>query len=103
MRAALNGQWELAFYLNPLAYPAVLAALLAAALLLFEAVRGTPLWNWELCFQRAARIAPLLVVLALSWWTWHVVAALKTPKPELVNFRNPVAARLAESLKPPGN
>jgi len=103
MRATLNGQWELAFYLNPLAYLAVLATLLAAAFLLIEAVRGTSLWNWDLCFQRASRLAPLLVVLCFAWWTWHVVTALKTPKPELVNFKNPVAATLAESLKPPGH
>lgn len=103
MRAVLNGQWELALYLNPLAYPAVFAAVLLAVVLLCEAVWGTAFWNWELCFQRAGRIGLLLVVLGLAWWTWHVVSALKTPKPELVNFRSPVAARLAESLKPPGH
>jgi len=102
MRAALNGQWELALYLNPVAYPGVLAALVLAGFLLAEAVRGTAFWNWEMCFQRAGRLAPLLVVMGLAWWAWHVVGALKTPKPELVNFRNPVAARLAEALKPPG-
>lgn len=100
--AVLNGQWELALYLNPIAYPAVLAALLLAALLLYEAARGAALWNWEMCFQGVGRCCTLLIVLGVFWWAWHVVSALQTPKPELVNFRNPVAARLAEILKPPG-
>ncbi len=103
IRAVLNGQWELALYLNPIAYPVVLAALLLALVLLCEAVLGIALWNYGPWVQRLCRLAPLLIVASLAWWTWHVVSALKTPKPELVNFRNPVAARLAEILKPPGH
>lgn len=99
MRAVLNGHWELAYYLNPLAYPAILAALLMAGILLFEAVRGISLWNWELLFPLLCRMGPLLVVLGLVWWALHVVSALKTPKPELVNFKNPIAAKLREGVK----
>lgn len=103
IRAVLNGQWELALYLNPIAYPAVLAALLMALFFLCESVLGIALWNSGAWLQRLCRLAPLLIAVGLAWWTWHVVSALKTPKPELVNFRNPVAARLAEILKPPGH
>lgn len=102
IRSVLNGQWEMALYLNPIAYPAVFAALVLVLVYLCEAVLGIGLWSPGPWFQRLRRLAPLLIVAGLAWWTWHVVSALKTPKPELVNFRNPVAARLAEILKPSG-
>jgi len=103
VRAVLSGQWELALYLNPIAYPAVLAALLLASLFFCEAVLGIALWNSGPWAQRLCRLAPLLIVAGLAWWAWHVVSALKTPKPELVNFKNPVAAKLAEILKSSGH
>jgi hypothetical protein len=38
------------------------------------------------------------MVLLLAWWIPHVVVALKTPKPELIDLRNPVASKVAAWL-----
>jgi hypothetical protein len=38
------------------------------------------------------RFAPILILPALAWWMFHICSALRTPKPELVDFRNPIAA-----------
>ncbi len=35
-----------------------------------------------------------------AWWAWHIVDAVRTPKPELVNFSNPVAAWARKTLSP---
>jgi len=93
--ALLHGQWERALYLNPLAFPALLAALLVAGVLAIEAVRGRPLCDWERALRPAGgRLAAATAALCLAWWLPHVVLALKTPKPELVNLHNPVAGKL---------
>ena len=61
--------------------------------LLFEAAAGHPLAPWEAFVRRLNRVAPILIVPALAWWMFHIYSALTTPKPELVDFRNPIAAR----------
>jgi hypothetical protein len=92
MRAILHGQWELALYLNALAFPALLAAMGVLGLLVIEAVRGRRLCDWASLPPR--RFLPVVLALGLAWWLPHLVLALKTPKPELVDLRNPVAGKL---------
>ncbi|MEI6278437.1 MAG: DUF2752 domain-containing protein [Verrucomicrobiae bacterium] len=93
MRAIMHGQWELALYLNPLAFPVFLAVLLAVLFLVIEAVRGRPLRDWEGLLCRTGRFVPVAAALCLAWWLTHIVLALKTPKSELVDLRNPIAEK----------
>jgi hypothetical protein len=44
--------------------------------------------------------SPMLLVLLLIWWIFHVVAALETPKPELLDSGKLIAARLRAWLQP---
>lgn len=83
----------MALYLNSLAFPALLLLCAVTAALLLEAATGRKLAAWEPFFRRASRFAPLLFLLAGAWWIFHICLALKTPKPELVNFANPIAAK----------
>jgi hypothetical protein len=90
--AILDGNPRAALRLNILAFPAL--ALLATTLvaLLVEAASGRPLAPWEAFLRRVNRFAPILILPALAWWMFHICSALRTPKPELVDFRNPIAA-----------
>jgi Protein of unknown function (DUF2752) len=99
-RAILHGDLQAAIYLNPLAFPAL--ALVAATLvvLLVEAAAARSLVPWEAVAQRFGRLAPILVLPALAFWVIHIYLALRTPKPELVDFRNPIAAAAGEMLQP---
>ena len=99
--AVLAGHWSRAAYLNPVAFPAVALALLASAALAAEALTGRSLANWEAGFPVFRRFWPLLLAAALGWWCFHVAAALKAPKPELVNLKNPVASKLRALLNGP--
>lgn len=99
VRAVGHGQWEMAAYLNPLAFPAVLLALIGFCLLTLEAASGRPFVRWEAAFLVFRRWAPLMLVLGFAWWLPHILMALERPKPELVDLRNPVAATLRSWLK----
>ena len=92
MRAILHGDPSEALYLNTLAFPALAFAAAAFVLLLIEAAAGRPLARREFLHRRLIRLAPALILLALAWWVFHILMALRTPKPELADFRNPVAA-----------
>jgi len=91
--AILHGQWKAALYLNGLAFPAVLALGVIVAVLLVEALGGRCLAPWGDLGRRLGRFAPLLILLGLVWWIPHLYLALHTPKPELVDLKNPIAAR----------
>jgi hypothetical protein len=99
MQAVLHGRWDQVLYLNPLAFPVLLAALCVVGILFIEAVRGRRLCDWGALPTR--RFAPVALALCLAWWLPHIVLALKAPKPELVDFRNPIAATLRAVLEPP--
>ncbi|MEI8311300.1 MAG: DUF2752 domain-containing protein [Verrucomicrobiota bacterium] len=96
-RAILHGNLQAALYLNALAFPALALAVAASLVLLVEAAAARPLAPWEAYLRRLSRLAPVLVLPALAWWMVHLYFALRTPKPELVDFRNPIAAG-AEAL-----
>jgi len=97
--ALLNGDFGRAVYLNPLAFPAVLAFMLAAFVAAAELWRGRTLADWPALGRRVAPLAPLFLTLLLLWWLPHIYNALHTPKPELIDPRKPIA-RLAGQLVP---
>ena len=92
MCAILHGNPRGALYLNALAFPALAFAAAVFFALLIEAAAGRPLARREFFLRCLNRFAPALILLALGWWIFHLVLALTTPKPELVDFRNPLAA-----------
>ena len=102
VRAILHGDLREAVYLNALAFPALTIVAGAFVALLVEAAAGRPLALRQTLFQHLNRFVPALIALALAWWAFHIYSALRTPKPELVDFRNPVAARARAIVGPPG-
>ena len=90
--AILDGNPRAALRLNILAFPALGLLAIAMLSLVVEAASGRPLAPWEAFLRRTNRLAPILIVPALAWWMFHIYSALRTPKPELVDFRNPIAA-----------
>ena len=90
-RAILHGDLHAAVYLNALAFPALALAAAAVVVLLLEAAAARPIALWDDLFRHLNRLGPVLVLPALAWWAIHIYFALRTPKPELVDFRNPIA------------
>jgi len=96
--ALLAGDPARAIHLNALALPAVAALLAAAAICLAEFLRGRAFADWHTLSRRVGRFLPLTLLLLLAWWIPHIVSALKSPKHELVELQNPIAARLQSWL-----
>jgi hypothetical protein len=92
-RAILHGDLHAAVYLNALAFPSLALAAATVVVLLLEAAAARPLALRDALFRHLSRLVPVLVLPALAWWMVHIYFALRTPKPELVDFRNPIAAR----------
>ena len=76
----------------------VAALLAAAAICLAEFLRGRAFADWHTLSRRVGRFLPLTLLLLLAWWIPHIVSALKSPKHELVELQNPIAARLQSWL-----
>jgi Protein of unknown function (DUF2752) len=91
-RAILHGNLHAALYFNALAFPALAIVAGAFVALLVEAAAGRPLALREILLRHLNRFVPALLLLALAWWIFHIYTALRTPKPELVDFQNPIAA-----------
>lgn len=89
VRSLVAGDWERAIYLNPLAVAVVLVGGPLFLLLAVEALRGR---RFLPPFNNTLRVVLLAtgVVVILPWTIWHATTALKTPKPELVNFEHPI-------------
>lgn len=101
-QATLRGDFARAAYLNPLALPVVLTLAAAASLAFLEFWRGRPLADWPTHRVRVLPKLPWLLLAALLlWWPFHLFLALRTPKPELLNLRNPIAHAARERLAPP--
>lgn len=94
--AILGGNPQAAVYLNVLAFPVLALAGLVVCVFLIEAAAGRLIGPWEKMFRKLNRLAPLLLLPAVAWWWIHIYSALKTPKPELVDLRNPIAAKARE-------
>ena len=92
--AAIQGDFVYSLYLNSLSIPTLLAIALLATICMLEILRGRPLANWRsvslLFFQKW----PIILLLLLTWWSVHLITALRTPKTELVNSQKPIAAQL---------
>ncbi len=97
-RAILHGDMESALRLNPTALPALAALLVGGFFCGWELVRGRPLADWRGLMRRNARWFPLVIPLLLAWWIFHLLTAVKAPKAELVDLKNPIAARIREWL-----
>ncbi|MFZ0709624.1 MAG: hypothetical protein WAM53_06255, partial [Terrimicrobiaceae bacterium] len=52
---------------------------------------GRSLGDWDALFGRLRSFVPVMVVVFCIYWLVHVVDALRGPKPELVDLRNPIA------------
>ena len=96
--ALLSGHWRQALYFNPAAPPVMAGMILGAGVFLAELALGRALADWNLWKRRLGKWLPATILLLFAWWIPHVVIALKTPKPELIDLRNPIAARAAAWL-----
>jgi hypothetical protein len=93
--AMIGGDWGRVLYWNAMA-PAVLAGMVTAVgVCVVELLRGSALVDWKALGMRVGRVLPVTLVAVAAWWVVHVVLALRTPKPDLVDLRNPVAAAVA--------
>ena len=97
--ALIAGDWHQALYLNAMAIPVLAGMLLTAGVALAEWIRCRPLLDWNPWKRRLGKLLPVSLLLILAWWIPHVVIALKTPKPELIDLRNPIAAWAAAWLR----
>lgn len=98
VRAILHGDMGFALRLNATALPLLATMLVGGFLCAWEAVRGQPLADWSGLLRRNARWFPLVIPLVLAWWIPHLITAVKAPKTELVDLKNPIAARIREWL-----
>ena len=92
--AALRGDFAYSLYLNALSIPLLAFILLLAFASALEIIRGCPLANWQSLSKPFLKLWPALILLLLVWWVVHLVSALRTPKPELLNPDNPIVARI---------
>jgi hypothetical protein len=96
--AALHGDFEYSLYLNALSIPVLAAIMLLASVCAWEILRGRPIAQWQTISRPCIKFLPLVLVLLLAWWSLHMVSALRTPKPELVDPDKPIASRLRALL-----
>jgi hypothetical protein len=98
-QAFLCGDFSRALYLNPLALPVVGGLIAAALIAAVELIRGRSLADWTSLRNRWLAWTPLLLVLLLLiWWPVHLAGALRQPKGDLLDLRNPVARAAYERL-----
>jgi hypothetical protein len=94
--AALRGDFAYSLYLNALSIPLIAFILLLACASLLEITRGRPFADWHSLSKPFFKHWPALILLLLAWWAVHLISALRTPKPELLNPKNPIARRLCD-------
>jgi hypothetical protein len=92
--AALHGDFAYSFYLNPLSLPILFALVLIALTSAVEILRGCAFAEWQAFSRSLLKFSPLLLLLLFAWWTIHIVTALLMPKPELMDYDNPIASKL---------
>lgn len=92
--AALRGDFAHALYLNALSLPILAAILILALASAVEIARNRPFADWHSLSRPFLKLWPALLLLLLAWWIFHLVAALRTPKLELLNLDNPIASHL---------
>lgn len=92
--AALRGDFASSLYLNALSIPLLAFILILAFASALEIARGRPFANWQSLSKPFLKLWPALILLLLVLWAVHLIAALRTPKPELLNPDKTIAARL---------
>ncbi len=92
--AALRGDFASSLYLNALSIPLLAFILLLVFASALEIARGRPFANWQSLSKPFLKLWPALILLLLVLWAVHLIAALRTPKPELLNPDKTIAARL---------
>jgi hypothetical protein len=97
--ALLSGDWRQALYLNALSIPVLSGALLVAGVALLESMRGRAFTDWNPWKRRLEKFIPVTLLVLVGWWIPHLIVALKTPKHELIDLRNPIAAKAAAWLR----
>jgi hypothetical protein len=90
-QALLRGDLSRALYLNVVALPAVIAFVATALVLAWEGLRGRTFGNWNALLRRFRSLLPIMVALLCIYWLVHLMDALRGPKSELVDLRNPIA------------
>jgi hypothetical protein len=93
--ALMAGDWQGVLYWNAMAAVVLAGMVLAAGVCLVELLRGRALGDWKGLGMRLGRVVPVTLAVVAVWWVAHVVMALGTPKLDLVDLRNPVAAAVA--------
>ena len=96
--AILSGDFARANSLNPLAYPGLAFVIALAAVLLIEAARQRRLTDWEALVRRHLRWAPIVILLLVAWWIPHILLALRSTNTDLIDLRNPIAAKLKSAI-----
>jgi hypothetical protein len=96
--AALRGDFAYSLYLNALSIPLLAFILLLAFTSALEITRGCPFADWHSLSKPFLKYWPALILLLLVWWAVHLISALRTPKPELLNPDNPIATMLGAWL-----
>jgi hypothetical protein len=97
--AALRGDFAHSLYLNALSIPALGFILLLAMASAVEIARNRPITDWRSVSKPLLKLWPALILILLIWWAVHLISALRTPKPELLNPNNPIAKRLRAYLQ----
>jgi hypothetical protein len=87
----LRGDVDRALYLNAAALPAVIAFVATACSLALEALRGRTFGDWNVLLRKFRSLLPIMIALVCIYWLLHLIDALRGPKSELVDLRNPIA------------
>jgi hypothetical protein len=96
--ALLRGDLGQAIHWNAMALPVITGMAALAGIFLLELIHGSAVIDWNPLRKRIGRLLPLSLTLFAAWWGVHVFSALKTPKPDLVDFQKPIPAVIADFL-----
>ena len=97
--AALRGDFAHSIYLNALSIPALGFILLLALASAAEIARNRPITDWRSVSNSLLKFWPALILLLLAFWAVHLISALQTPMPEVLNPENPIATCLRTWLQ----
>jgi hypothetical protein len=98
-QALLRGDFSRALYLNVAALPAVIAFVATASVLAWEALRGRATGDWNTLLPRLRSLLPIMLASLSVYWLVHLSDAIRGPKPELVDLRNPIACAVHNAFQ----
>lgn len=90
--AILHGNFQHAFTLNPLAFPAVACLIGIGSVSILEMLIGHPLADWKLVWFQGLKFLPALTAILILWWFAHMAIAVWQANSELVNLNKAPAA-----------